>query len=281
MGVATFVFASFWLIPLFRGESSDTLTRYRWLGDSPGEMIKTLLTNPGKVWDHVSHPRQLLYAVQILLPVGYLALLAPLALLLAAPALVLNLLSDSWPQATIYFQYTAAIIPVVFIAAVLGTAHLRRLLGNDWGRRVVTMGLLPLSLAVFLLSNPFRELEPLPSVWTGPDNAEAVKLGLQIIPPEASVVTTNHYAPHLAHRRKLYVIGPVSQRIAPSDPDVVFFNLSDYRFASPGGYHKYLLRLDPQRYGVTFEAEGVVVIERDKGSREAFKQLLTDWRPSE
>jgi uncharacterized membrane protein len=281
IGVATFALASFWLIPLLRGESSDTLARFEWLGSSPGEMVKGLVTNPGRVWSHVAHPRQLTYALQILLPVGYLALLSPWALLLAAPALALNLLSDSWPQSTIYFQYTAVVIPVVFISATLGIARLRQVLGSERGQRIVTLALVPLALSVFLINNPFRELDPLPSVWARLPNAEAVTRGLQMIPPGASVVTTNHYAPHLANRRSLYVIGPVSPRIAPSDPDVVFFNLGDDRFAGPDEYRAYLQRLDPERYGLVFSSDGVVVMERDNGSREAFKQLLAQWRQPE
>jgi hypothetical protein len=137
--------------------------------------------------------------------------------------------------------------------------------------------LLPLALAVFLLSNPFKDLEPLSSAWARLENAEAVNQGLHSISPEASVVTTNNYAPHLANRQRLYIIGDVSPRKPPPDPDVVFFNLSDYRYTRRDQYYDYLAQLDPQRYGVTLNTGGVVVIERDKGSPAELAELLARW----
>jgi uncharacterized membrane protein len=95
VGLAQFWFSSFWLIPTLRGESSDTLLRYTWLGDSPLEMLETLLTSPGEVWAHATGASRLFYLVQLLAPVGFLSLLGPCELALAAPGLAVNLLARS------------------------------------------------------------------------------------------------------------------------------------------------------------------------------------------
>jgi uncharacterized membrane protein len=281
VGLLTFWGTSFWLIPALRGESSDTLSRYAYLGDSPRAMLRTLLTTPGVVWEQLAHPRVLLYLTQLLLPLGFLSLLAPAALALAVPGLAINLLSTSYPQWTIYYQYAVPVIPFVFISAVYGLARLKTMLKPDWAWRIVGVSVGLLSVATLLVDNPFREQPVLPAMLARIDNAEAVRLALQTVPDRGSVVTTNNYGPHLAQRPELYIIGVPSQREAPDNPDIVFFNLRDQRFTSCEMYHDYLVQLDPQRYGVSFWSDGVLVIQRDTGSTKAFQDLLLTWNGCE
>lgn len=280
-GLATFWVTSFWLIPTLRGEGSDTLGRYAYLGDSPGAMLHTLLRTPGVVWDQLAHPRVSLYLTQLLLPLGFLSLLAPAALAIAVPGLLINLLSTSYPQWTIYYQYAVPVIPFVFVSAAYGLARLRSMLEVDWAWKVVGAAVGLFAVATFLVDNPFREQPFLPAMLARLDNAETVRLALQTVPDGGSLVTTNNYGPHLAQRPELYIIGVPSQREAPDDPDIVFFNLRDQRFTSCEMYHTYLSQLDPQRYGVTFWSDGVLVAQQDTGSNTSFRNLLRAWNGCE
>ena len=277
VGLAQFGLTSFWLIPTLRGESSDTLMRYAWLGNSAAEMLKTVLTSPGQVWAHVTSGGRLFYLVQLLAPVGFLSLLGPWELALAAPGLAVNLLAQEATQSTIYLQYTVPILPFVFVSAVWGMGRLRQLLPRSWAWYLAGLALIPLSLSTFLIENPFREQPFLPKLWLEIENASTVRQALETIPGDGTVVTTNNYAPHMAQRPEIYIIGFPSQRDAPSDPDVVFLNLRDQRWLSCEEYRAYLLQLDPERYSVTFESDGVVVIQRDAGSSGRFRALIDDW----
>jgi uncharacterized membrane protein len=277
VGLAQFWLSSFLLIPALRGESSDTLMRYAWLGESPLEMVKTLFTSPGQVWAHVTSARRLFYLVQILAPIGFLSLLGPWELALAVPGLALNLLSTSRPQSAIFFQYTVPILPFVFIAAVLGTMRLKRLVRGHLSWHLAGIALILLSLSAFLIENPFREQAPLPSLWAEIENADTVRQALETIPAEGTVVTTNAYGAHLAQRPGLYLIGVPTQRDAPVDPDIVFLNLRDDRWISCEEYHTYLLQLQLEEYGVTFISEGVLAIQRDSGSRNQLRDLMQNW----
>lgn len=277
VGLAQFWATSFWLLPALRGESSDTLLRYAWLGDSPLEMLRTLLTSPGQVWAHVSSGGRLFYLMQLLAPVGFLSLLGPFELALAAPGLVVNLLATGDFQSSIYFQYTVPVLPFVSIAAVRGTARLRRLSPRPWAWFIAGLALILLSLSPFLIDNPFREQPWLPSLWDEVENADTVRQALDTIPAQGAVVTTNSYAPHMAQRPEIYIIGAPTQREAPADPDVVFLNLHDHRWISCEGARAYALQLDPEIYGVTFMSDGVVVIRRDSGSRDQLRDLLAHW----
>ncbi|MGD8904701.1 MAG: DUF2079 domain-containing protein [Anaerolineae bacterium] len=277
VGLAQFTLTSFWLIPTLRGESSDTLMRYAWLGNSPVEMFKTVVTSPGQVWAHVTGGGRLFYLVQLLAPVGFLGLLGPLELALAAPGLAVNLLAQEATQSSIYLQYTVPIVPFVFVSAVWGMGRLRTLLHRPWAWYLAGLALIPLSLSAFLIENPFREQPFLPKLWSEIENADTVRQALETIPKEGTMVTTNNYAPHMAQRPEIYIIGFPSQRDAPSNPDVVFLNLRDQRWLSCENYRAYLLQLDPERYGMTFESDGVVVIQRDAGSCDRFRALIDAW----
>jgi hypothetical protein len=91
------------------------------------------------------------------------------------------------------------------------------------------------------------------------------------------VVTTNAYAPHLARREGLYIIGIPAQRDPPPDPDIVLVNLYDQRFMVCEQYREYFEGLDINRYGVVFRDWGLIVVQRDGGSNEAFRDFVLNW----
>ena len=60
----------------------------------------------------------------LLVPLVFLPLLAPLALVTVVPELLPNLLSSTRTQTSIHFHYTAGAIPGLMLAAVLGARRL-------------------------------------------------------------------------------------------------------------------------------------------------------------
>jgi uncharacterized membrane protein len=267
----------FWLIPALRQGPSDTLERYGWLGESPGQMAWTLLSQPGTVCRTLAEPNRALYLLQLLLPVGFLALLGLPELLLAAPGLAINILAQHHCQAKIYCQYTVPIVPFVFIAAVLGLHRLKGWLGQRWLPHAIGLAVVPLAMLALAIDNPFTEGQELPPPLAELPNAEAVHRALATVPPDASVVTTNAYAPHLARREGLYIIGIPAQREPPPDPDVVFINLYDQRFMVCEQYREYFSQLDIDRYGIIFRDWGLIVVQRDGGPNEAFRDFVLNW----
>ncbi len=105
--------------------------RYDYLGDSPSAMVRTLVTQPSVVWTQLQAANPLSYLYELLLPVGFVALLAPEVLLLALPSIALNMLADFPPMHQVdWLMYAAPIAPFVALAAVMGAARLLR-----WLRR--------------------------------------------------------------------------------------------------------------------------------------------------
>ncbi len=277
IGLFSFWVTSFWLIPRIRGEELDALDRYAWLGQSPAEILITLFTDPAIVWQQLIAPDRLRYLMQLFLPLGFVSLLGLPALLLVVPGLAMNLLAQHFCQPTIYCHYTVPVTPFIFIAAIFGLSRLKSKLAPDAGWLAVAILLVLLSAFSFWLDNPFGETLALPSALKEIDNADVVAMALASVPDDASVVTTNDYAPHLARREELYIIGVPSQRSAPTDPDVVFLNLYDQQYIVCDQYRDYVSQLDLRSYGLTFRTGGLVVAQRGAGSNEQFQDFVLNW----
>jgi uncharacterized membrane protein len=144
------------------------------------------------------------YLFDLLLPLAGLCLLTPVVLA-AAPALLLNLLSATPTQTSIHFHYTAAEIPPLIAAAVLGGARLR----GRWPLPVATVALVAALSGNYVLGAipvwtelPGGEtLQARAAVVTAHDRAAA--RALTLIPPHAVVSATNSLGAHLSARRRV------------------------------------------------------------------------------
>lgn len=276
IGLFTFAATSFWLIPTIRGESPDALNRYDWLGHSPQQILVAMITRPVDIWHQITEPARLLYLLQLLLPVGFLALIGLPELIPVIPGLMLNLLAQHHCQPTIYCQYTVPVIPFVFVATVCGLFRIRSIT-STWVQHGIGVALVLLAFLALWVDNPFAEEQALPSALAQTDNAEIVKMALQTVSAEGSLVTTNDYAPHLAQREELYIIGIPSQREPPIDPNIVFINLYDQEYIICDQYREYVSQLDIAQYGVVFRTGGLIVIQRNAGSNELFQDFILNW----
>src|SRR5262249_12223179 len=85
-GIAWAAVATSVITPHFNhGQSSDFYTRYSEVGGSPGGIVKTAFTHPGRLASAVFTSRDLLYVLQLGWPLAFLFLLSPLVLAAALP----------------------------------------------------------------------------------------------------------------------------------------------------------------------------------------------------
>lgn len=237
-GLTYSIIAIFVIIPHFRGAGSDSVARYAWLGEDLGQIVRTLLTQPGFVWrEHLSQPFRQQFLLKLLLPLGFLPLLSPLALAVAMPAIVYNLLSDVPSQSSIYFQYLSPAIPFLILAAVQGVDRLRR-----WRPQLPTavfLSWLILSLGVaWFLDNPFTTpvRDPYYPVYglKPISNRAAFDEAMALLPPQAAVATMMNYGPHLSLRPKyslFYDRLKLEERpFGFPQTDYLLLNLSDWRW---------------------------------------------------
>lgn len=208
VGLGWTVVSVAYVIPFFQ-ESSDYyyVVRYRQLGNSLGEIITTVLTRPGFVFEYLTTgPRavdRLAFLVRLAVPVGGLAVLAPAVLGLAAPTLGYLLLSDFREQYDISSQYSAPIIPIVFAAAAVAIGTLGR-------RTSASIGLAGFVLVASIAAAVDYGPTPIgrrhdPEQFAMTDHARLGYSVMARIPEGASVSTQGILIPHLASRREVYL----------------------------------------------------------------------------
>ena len=208
IGVAGTAISIGLVVPHFNeGASSAFYGRYDEVGGSPGGILRTALTDPGKLLAVAFDERGLDYLAALVLPLALLCLASPLVLL-AAPELAINLLSATPTQTSIHFHYTAGAIPGLIGAAIFGAALLER------RRRGLAVPLAGLAVVAALVGN--YRLGPLP-VWRElPGGAtlqaysihvsahdEAAARAVDLVPDNAVVSATNSLGAHLSERHRV------------------------------------------------------------------------------
>jgi uncharacterized membrane protein len=261
VGVAWAAVATAVIIPHFNhGQSSDFYARYSEVGGSPGGLVRTAFTHPGRLASAAFTNRDLHYVLQLTWPLGFVCLLAPLVLVAALPELAINVLSAVPTQTSIHFHYTAGLIAPVIIAAVLGARRLRR-------------PLLVASAAVVLAVAGNYRLGPVPgwrhvpggqrfqatSAHVTPHDRIAAR-ALRLIPADAVVAATNSLGAHLSARTR-FLSFPFLEDATWVAADETQPGYGD-RFAPVLTAEELVwLRTNPE-WKLVFEDDGVLVFRR-------------------
>ncbi|MFO1022369.1 MAG: DUF2079 domain-containing protein [Planctomycetales bacterium] len=122
-GVLYFAIAVNALIPWFRrGQTVHFAGYFSKFGKTPPEIIWNVLFNPALLFSELFAPEKIIYALSLLLPLGFLPLLSPGRLLVALPlfgALALNQLAAN-PQ----HHFHAPLVALLYWAAAAGLGSL-------------------------------------------------------------------------------------------------------------------------------------------------------------
>jgi uncharacterized membrane protein len=193
------------VIPHFDGAEPSFYGRYDEVGGSPSGVARTAFTDPLHLLAVAFDAPGVSYLAALILPLAGLSLLSPPALLVAAPELVLNLLSSTATQTSIRFHYSAAVAAPLVAGAILGAARLPPRLA--WPTAVsaaiaalvgnYVLGPLPLWRALPGGDGiPIRELRV-------SDHDRIARRALQAIPDRPVVSATNSLGAHLSARRRI------------------------------------------------------------------------------
>lgn len=264
-GALVTLLALYVVIPHFNGAPSSFYDRYTAVGGSPGGIVTGLFTHPLRVPEKLFTLRNLRYLGDLLLPLGLLSLLSPVALV-ALPEVLLNLLSVTAPQTSVRFHYTAAEIAPLVCAAVLGGARLE---ARYPGRaRYLAPAVAVVAVAASYQIGPVLFWQALPGA--GGDVGHAIKTSrhdriahaaLRLIPAAAPVSATNSLGAQLSARRQIFSF-PVLRDARWVAVDEKRLSYQD-RFATiPAAVRLVQLRRDP-RWRLAFEQDGVLVFRRD------------------
>jgi uncharacterized membrane protein len=121
LGVAAGFAVAFLLVYHFAGFAGYQGNRFGALGDSTGAILLSPLLRPGAFWGEVLAPRSIYFVLLLALPLGVLPLIRGWPALAAGVLPLGVLLAWDQPGATsIGFQYVTLLLPVLFLALLLG-----------------------------------------------------------------------------------------------------------------------------------------------------------------
>ena len=221
-----------YVMPLFRGEPYPHLHRYAYLGSSLGEILLNIVVRPWRWVGVALTGGKLVYLLAMLVPLGFLPLLAPRVLPAAVPGLALNLLSVDPVLVNFRSQYQAFVLPFLMLAAVDGYARIRR-----W-RRAPAVFALGFFASVLLTARTANDL--MVTRWRLAAEQRAAYSLMGRIPGDAVVSANERLAPHLATRRQIFIyptgIG-ISEYVVDVEPVLRARPASGYReIARAGGW---------------------------------------------
>lgn len=269
---------------------SPTVARYSQFGASPGQIALYVLTHPVQVMrDDVLTPDRIVYLRTLLAPVAYLPLLAPLTLLIAVPALAINMLSSYAPMYSGIYQYNAEIVPVLIVAAIEGVAVLMSL--GAWAgawvrprlpaqtlrwprwvtraplRRALMVALTLVVLLFALRAQRDHGYTSLAKGFTWPvvtAHAQLANAIIARIPPDASVSAQTDLVPHLSQRRHIYLFPDHMQ-----DADYVFLDVTGSLYPQSLAVQAYMDQahslLIGGRYHVVVADDGYLLLAKGRG----------------
>jgi uncharacterized membrane protein len=203
-GIAWWLICSKLIIPAANGGDSAFYAHlFPGFGQTPFEVVETILRDPMRLYVAASTPEHLTYYFKIFGPTAFLSLLSPITLI-GVPQLAVNAISAHGYTHDFRFYYTAIVIVGIF----LGTAHALAWLGqrNALLRLVLPIVVLATSIGAHVAWSP----SPIgkqyhTGIWAMPQpKHESLRSALLMIPQDAGVTASYYIVPHVTHRRLIY-----------------------------------------------------------------------------
>jgi uncharacterized membrane protein len=237
-------------------------------GDSLGEVAWNMVVHPDRLAELATRPDRLAYYWQVLAPVAFLPLAAPLVLLIGAPQTLINVTSGHALTHDFRYHYTAIVLAAVFLATVEAIG---------WAGRTPTVrrGLVTVLVAASLAANLTWSPSPLSrlydnGIWARAEPRHAtVRAALRLVPADAGVSAGYNLVPHLTHRVYAYEF-PNPWRVTnwgahgenPPDPATVDYLVVDERLlGDQRPLYEHLTGPDGG-YTKIFDTDGIVVARR-------------------
>ncbi len=263
--------------------------RYGWLGESPGEIVRTLITRPLFVARQMVEWGALRTLAQLLLPMGFLALLAPEVLLLALPSLGVNLLADYPPMHEVNtLMYAAPIAPFVALAAVMGSARLLAWLQRR-GPGGSRTGWMAAGAILVLLAGGALAAQAAGGYLPGAPNAHLFEVSehderaaaiIDQIGADESVSAQDKLNPHTAGRYTSLIFPRVADaELGIADADALFVDVTGPAWPQhPSDLHASIQQLLAGDYGVAAADDGYLLLRRGAGDDALPDSFFTPWR---
>lgn len=282
LGGAVAAVAAAWLVvaSTIVRSGSDSLDAFgrRFAGDRGDSTLEAL------VW-MARHPvdtagdvvrESLVPLLTLLASTGGLALLAPVWMLLALPAVAHNALSAYEPQHLLSYHYHQQTMTALFVAAALGV---QRLQTAGTRLRLVSAAGVALAAGLALAFGSWAHAHWTEGVRLPRDETRAL---LAHVPNDAPVAASTHLLPHLSHRAEVYALPEPFENLDTGSPLTeaelaerarrvthVLFRETDLPAEYTGTPADVLTLLEREGFVPVAEAAGVTLFERGEPGKDS------------
>ncbi len=266
-------------------------------GSNPVAILLSPILNPMLFWPQLCKSDSLLFLLTLGIPLGFSRLAKGCIFLLPIiiPTTIL-LIWDSQPATCIAFQYSATLLPFLFLAALYGTSRMAPLLDGinrlSSGGLAVLMSCLTLSTMVGSLpwsqpSTPYGLMLRDSRVLM---NSRAMILDEAVATAgDGAIVASGRIASHLLHARHLEVVVQTlrlyeaQQQLSPpknhlAEFDAVIIDLKDF-FDQTLAQNREIVRLaEAAGFQLLFAGDGILVYRRPGQNSPSVAMPLELWR---
>jgi uncharacterized membrane protein len=235
------------------------------VGGSPVGALKTLVTDPAAILSALTEAQDFAYLLWLGVPLLFLFLLAPGLAAVALPQLLANGLSDFRSMTDPRYHTTAAIIPFLVAATVLGVARI-----SAPRRALAASAVILCSSMLALVVAPWpRAVGATPlggrAILTA-THVEALSQAVALVPAGAPVSLSNPVGGHLSGRRYVFTVptlGSAEWVVVDLDDPWVSRPDSPLLTRHPKVVHRLVARLEADStWTKVFERDGVYVFRR-------------------
>lgn len=258
--VAWVLLAVLVVIPAFRGGDAVHYSRYFGeLGSSPGDLVRSAVHTPGKVFSQLFSLRTLFYVIVLTAPIGLRPLRKPVYLIgCAATFCMLSLiqlgnsvgatnvsgLSELPPMP--YHHFHAPLLPVLFWAAA---ASLRATNGVSSARFVflsaaltaITSSLMPFGATFWSETSPFSRHR----LYVPGERAREFEKILATLPTDVRIASTDYVHTRLTHFERSYDYSGYPRAVNNYQPGVP--SDTDYIIIDTGHHYSEIRSIDQVR----------------------------------
>jgi uncharacterized membrane protein len=255
LGVLSFLAIIKIIIPACNGKpigSEHTyINHYAHLGDSLSSVLQNALFHPVLTLKKVLTVNDINWGIDLFGSLLFLPLLAPAALLITAPLWAQHLLSASWQEHSIFFNYSLTLAPFIFFSLIAALAWLQKKIP---ARMFFIMSCLFMTCLVSLTFHWQGIRTRYAPEYTNKWNTVRQAF-LKQIPAKEPVLASFCFLPSLVNRSGLYAF----HRIYSKE-----HNLSGKAFPIPEQVHYALIDLSDPFYTYAVQEDPLFVHERLK-----------------
>ncbi len=240
---------------------------YSYLGNSFSGIIKTFIGNPLIVIKELINLKKVLFVYVLFVPLLLIPLLSPATLVLTLPSLAIQLLSTCPLHYTINNQYSASVIPIIFVSFVYGLKKLNTkklsiaissvCIVSVWFN--ITIGASPISYLFWEYTKTVNQYSF--KNYLVSSHSRKISIAISMIPEGVSVCAQNSvYTSRLAKRDIFYVFPYEYERAD-------YIILDEKRLKYVGDHidnEKYdiLLKEIPKTHTIVFQDDGIYLFKK-------------------